>query len=109
MLDPDGMVAELATSNIFLAKDGVAITPVANGTFLAGVTRRRVIQLLRAAGAPGEEASVSVDDLKRAAEIFSTGNHAKVVPITRIEDRDLQPGPLYQKARQLYWDYAHGR
>ena len=109
MLDPDGMVAELATSNIFLAKDGVAITPLANGTFLAGVTRRRVIQLLRAAGEAVEEVRVTVDDLKRADEIFSTGNHAKVVPITRIEDRDLQPGPLYQKARQLYWDYAHGR
>jgi len=109
MLDPEGMVAELATSNIFIAKDSVAITPVANGTFLAGITRRRVMQLLRAAGEMVEEAVVSVDDLQGADEIFSTGNHAKVVPITRIEDRDLQPGPLFKKARQLYWDYAHGR
>ena len=67
------------------------------------------MQLLRAAGEMVEEAVVSVDDLQGADEIFSTGNHAKVVPITRIEDRDLQPGPLFKKARQLYWDYAHGR
>ena len=41
-----------------------------------------------------------------ADEIWSTGNHAKVVPITKIEDRALQPGPKYQMARDLYWQYA---
>lgn len=43
-----GNVAELATSNIFMAKDGVVFTPVSNGTFLAGITRQRVVGLLRA-------------------------------------------------------------
>jgi branched-chain amino acid aminotransferase len=109
MLDPDGMVAELATANIFLAKDGVAITPVANGTFLAGITRARVMQLLRDAGEVVTEAVVTTQDLLEADEIWSTGNHAKVVPVTRIEDRDLQPGPFYKKSRELYWDFAHGR
>ena len=33
--------------------------------------------------------------------------HGKVLPVTRIEDRDLQPGPVFEKARRLYWDYAH--
>ena len=42
-----------------------------------------------------------------ADEIFSTGNHSKVVPVTRIEDRNLQPGPVAKKARELYWDCAH--
>src|SRR5258708_17789342 len=48
-----GNVAELATSNIFMAKDGVVFTPVANGTFLAGITRQRVIGLLRDARVRG--------------------------------------------------------
>ena len=109
LLDPDRMVAELATANLFLAKGGVAITPLPNGTFLAGITRSRVIQLLRDAGETVKEAVVAPKDLLEADEIWSTGNHAKVVPITRIEDRPLQPGPLYKKARKLYWDYAHGR
>lgn len=109
MLDHQGNVAELATANLFLAKNGVAITPVANGTFLAGITRARVIKLLRDAGETVEEAIVTVEDLMDADEIWSTGNHAKVVPITKIEDRDLQPGPLYEMSRRLYWDYAHGR
>src|SRR5260370_25596108 len=50
MRDMLGNIAELANSNIFMAKDSVVYTPVPNGTFLDGVTRRRVIALLRAAG-----------------------------------------------------------
>jgi branched-chain amino acid aminotransferase len=42
-----------------------------------------------------------------ADEIFSTGNHSKVVPVVRIEDRDLQPGPVAKRARELYWEWAH--
>jgi branched-chain amino acid aminotransferase len=32
-----------------------------------------------------------------------------VLPVTRIGERALQPGPLYRRARELYWDFAHGR
>jgi branched-chain amino acid aminotransferase len=102
-----GNVAELATANIFLAKDGVVHTPIANGTFLAGITRRRVILLLRAAGISVVETTLRYQDFRAADEIFSTGNFIKVTPITRIDDRSLQPGPFYRKARALYWEFAH--
>ena len=39
--------------------------------------------------------------------IFSSGNFAKVAPVIRIDDRSLQPGPFYAKARKLYWEFAH--
>jgi branched-chain amino acid aminotransferase len=102
-----GNVAELATANIFLAKDGVVHTPIANGTFLAGITRRRVILLLRTAGIAVVETTLRYRDFLAADEIFSTGNFIKVTPITRIDDRSLQPGPFYRKARALYWEFAH--
>lgn len=107
MLDPDGNVAELATANLWIVKDGVAITPAANGTFLAGITRSRVISLLRAAGMPVEERVVTVEEVLAADELFSSGNAGKVQPITRINERSLQPGPVYRKARALYWEFAH--
>jgi branched-chain amino acid aminotransferase len=107
MCDMLGNVAELATANIFLAKDGMVHTPIANGTFLAGITRHRVIMLLRAAGVPVVESILRYQDFRGADEIFSTGNFIKVTPITRIDDRSLQPGPFYRKARALYWEYAH--
>jgi branched-chain amino acid aminotransferase len=107
VLDMVGNVAELATSNVFMAKDGVVFTPIANGTFLAGITRQRVIGLLRQAGVTVIEKSLTYHDFEGADEIFSTGNYSKVVPVTRIGDRALPFGPLYTTARELYWAFAH--
>ena len=107
MLDMLGNVAELATANLFIGKDGVVFTPAPNGTFLNGITRKRVIALLREAGASVVECTLRYGDFVAADEIFSSGNYSKVMPITRIDDRALQPGPLYRKARELYWAFAH--
>jgi branched-chain amino acid aminotransferase len=109
MCDALGNVAELATSNVFMVKDGVVSTPVPNGTFLSGITRQRVIKLLRGDGMEVSEATLRYQDFESADEIFSTGNFSKVVPVTRIDERALQPGPVYQKARELYWAFAHDR
>jgi branched-chain amino acid aminotransferase len=107
MCDSEGNVAELANANIFLAKDGVAYTPALNGTFLNGVTRRRVIGLLRDAGVSVVETTLSYADFQKADEIFSTGNFAKVAPIIRIDTRPLPPGPIFRQARDAYWRFAH--
>jgi branched-chain amino acid aminotransferase len=107
VLDMLGNVAELATSNIFMAKDGVVFTPVANGTFLAGITRQRVIGLLRDHGVTVTEKSLRYEDLQAADEIFSTGNYSKVAPVTKIEARPIPIGPFCTKARELYWAFAH--
>ena len=108
MLDAIGNVAELATANIWLAKDGAAHTPVANGCFLNGVTKQRVARLLQKAGVPVYERTLTFAEFLEADEIFTTGNLAKVLPITRVEQRQVQPGPIYTRARELYWSWAHG-
>ena len=107
MCDLLGNVAEMGTANIFMVKDGVVFTPAANGTFLAGITRARVIKLLREAGAQVMETTLRYSDFQSADEIFSSGNYSKVSPVNRIDDRILQPGPVYRKARDLYWQFAH--
>jgi len=107
MLDMLGNVAEFGNSNVFMAKDGVVYTPAPNGTFLDGITRQRVIGLLRGDGVTVVEATLKYEDFLGADEIFSSGNFAKVAPVSRIDDRSLQPGPFYSRARKLYWDFAH--
>lgn len=109
MLDPNSNVAEFATANLFIVKDGVAHTPVLNRTFLNGVTRRRVMQLLRDNGTDVVERSIPFDDVLNADEVFSTGNLDKVLPAARINDRDLQPGPVAKRARALYFEWAKGQ
>jgi branched-chain amino acid aminotransferase len=104
--DAASNVAELATANLWIAKDGVAMTPAGNGTFLAGITRARVLQLLRDDGVPAIETTLTRQDILDADEVFSTGNYGKVLPIAKVEDRHYQPGHVYQKARALYFEFA---
>lgn len=109
ILDPDGNVAEFATANLFfVAADGATITPQANGTFLAGITRARVIGLLAEEGIDVEQRTVRPDELDAAREIFSTGNYSKVMPCTRYGARELPIGPVATLARQRYMDFAAG-
>ena len=102
-----GNVAELATANIFIVKDGIIKTPLPNGTFLNGITRQRVIKLLREAGETLEECTLTLEDCRNADEMFATGNYSKVTPITAFDSRQFGHGPIASKARQLYWEFAH--
>jgi len=90
-----------------MAKDGIVFTPISNGTFLAGITRQRVIGLIRQSGVTVIEKTLAYQDFEKADEIFATGNYSKVVPVTRIGERSLPFGPLYTQARELYWAFAH--
>jgi branched-chain amino acid aminotransferase len=103
-----GNIAELANANVMMVKDGVVFTPSPNGTFLSGITRARVIGLLRGDGVTVVEKPLTYEDFLDADEIFSTGNYNKVAPMIRIDQRDLQVGPITRRARKLYWDFAHG-
>ncbi|HBC07132.1 MAG TPA: branched-chain amino acid aminotransferase [Rhodospirillaceae bacterium] len=106
MLDPDSDVAEFSSANLFMVKDGVVHTPAINGTFLNGITRQRVIQLLREAGVEVVERQITYDDLTEADELFATGNYSKVVPCTQLDGRTLPRGPVFQETRDMYFSYA---
>ena len=104
--DALGNVAESASANVFVVKDGVVLTPVPNGTFLAGITRARHIDLLRADGFEVREAVLTFADVEAADEVFLTGNMTKVTPVTAFDDVTYGIGPVAKRARALYWDWA---
>jgi branched-chain amino acid aminotransferase len=107
IVDGQGNVAEFATSNLFLVTAaGKVVTPLPNGTFLAGITRARVIKLLAAAGIAVEERSVRPAELDTAQEIFNTGNFGKVQPCVRYEARALPIGPMARLASERYMAFA---
>ena len=106
VVDSRGNVAEFASSNLFLVTAaGEVVTPVPNGTFLAGITRARVIALLEEAGVKVLERTVEPAELDTALEIFSTGNYGKVTPCVRYEGRALEVGPIATLARDRYLAY----
>ena len=105
-LDAMGNVAETATANIFMVRDGEVFTPIPNGTFLAGITRARHIANLRADGVTVHETVLGLGDFEEADEIFMSGNMSKVTPVTAFDERSYQIGPVAKRVRELYWDWA---
>lgn len=104
--DALGNVAETATANIFMVKDGEVFTPIPNGTFLAGITRARHIANMRADGIKVNETVLGYHDFDTADEVFMTGNMAKITPVTAFDDVQYQAGPVTKRVRDLYWDWA---
>lgn len=104
--DAIGNVAETATANVFMVKDGELFTPIGNGTFLAGITRARHISNLTADGLKIHEAVLTFDDFRDADEVFLSGNYSKVTPVTEFDGTNYQIGPVTRRARETYWDWA---
>lgn len=104
--DALGNVAETATANVFMVKDGELFTPIANGTFLSGITRARHIENARADGMTVHEAVLSFDDFRAADEVFLSGNFSKVTPVVEFDGTQYQHGPVTRRMRELYWDWA---
>ncbi|MDG1289067.1 MAG: branched-chain amino acid aminotransferase [Lentibacter sp.] len=104
--DVMGNVAETATANVFMVKDGEVFTPIANGTFLAGITRARHMSNLSADGMNVHETVLSFEDFHEADEVFLSGNMSKITPVTAFDDTSYQVGPVTRRARELYWDWA---
>ena len=104
--DAIGNVAESATANVFMVRDGEVFTPVANGTFLSGITRARHISNLRSDGMKVHETILTFEDFRNADEVFLSGNMNKVTPVTEFEGTNYQIGPVTRRVRELYWDWA---
>ncbi len=104
--DAMGNVAETATANIFMVRDGEILTPAPNGTFLAGITRARHMSNLAGEGMPVLEKVLTFADFEAADEVFMSGNMAKVTPVTEFDGVHYQVGPVARIVRELYWDWA---
>lgn len=104
--DAMGNVAETASANVFMVRDGELFTPIPNGTFLAGITRARHMENFTAAGVRVHEKVLSFQDFHEADEVFLSGNMMKVTPVKEFDGTHYQSGPLTKLAREMYWDWA---
>ena len=108
--DAMGNVAETATANIFMVREGEVLTPVPNGTFLSGITRSRHMANLAADGTPVTETVLTFEDFESADEVFMTGNMNKITPVSAFDDvsYDIGPNgnPVTRRLREMYWDWA---
>jgi branched-chain amino acid aminotransferase len=107
-----GELAECTTSNLFIVKGGVAITPPLDAGLLAGITREFVFEIGAAAGIPVIERPLRDDDLFGADEAFLTSTTREVVPIVRVDERTVgsgKPGAITKALLAGYRERARGQ
>jgi branched-chain amino acid aminotransferase len=84
-----GELCECTGSNVFVVVDGAVLTPPAESGLLLGITRELVIEWGRAAGIDVREEPLPLDVLQSADEVFITSSTKDVLPIHRVDERDL--------------------
>jgi branched-chain amino acid aminotransferase len=84
--DPVSGITEGATSNLFMVKNGILITPAVNDFILEGITRRAVIEIARNNKIPVTEGMVTPEDVLCADEVFITNSGIDIVPVIRVDD-----------------------
>jgi branched-chain amino acid aminotransferase len=97
MLNMEGYVAEATGDNLFLIRDGELTTPPTSSGALPGITRATVIDCAKEMGVPFRESLTTLYDCYNADEAFLTGTAAEVIPMIRLDGRDIgngKPGPL---------------
>lgn len=101
LLDTQGFIAEGATESVFLVKDGRLLTP-SLGTVLDSITRRSILQVARYLGIETFEGRLRPEFLFEADEIFFANTPFKVIPVRRVENREMPgaPGPMQRRL----WD-----
>lgn len=101
----EGYVAECTGDNVFVVKNGVLKTPHPGIGILLGITRKAVMEIARGMNKEVQETFMNRFDLYTADEIFVTGTAAEVVPVSRIDGREVgdgKIGPITEEIRKRY-------
>ena len=97
MLNDAGFVAECTGDNIFIVHQGRLMTPAAQQGALKGITRDAIFSVAQALSLPAEEHDLTRYDLWNADECFLTGTGAEVIPVVKLDGREIgdgKPGPV---------------
>ncbi len=105
MLNDQGFVAECTGDNIFVIHKGKIFTPAAQQGALKGITRDAVFDLANELNIPIEEHDLTRYDVWNADEVFLTGTGAEVIPVVKLDGRQIgdgKPGPIFSRVLEAF-------
>ena len=111
VLTAGGHVNESSAANIFVVRDGVAMTPPVSDDLLEGVTRKALMELMRNEGIAVAERSIDRSELYVADEVFVCGTGVQVSPVVEVDHRKVgsgEIGPIGRLVRDRYFDAVRG-
>ncbi len=97
LINAKGFVTEGASSNVFIVKNGVLITPPLSDGLLPGTRRKLVLRIAKKMKMKSREKSLRPRDILEADEVFITSSLKDILPIRRVEGKTLPvpcPGPV---------------
>ena len=110
MLSPQGFVSECTGENIFVARDGVFITPPVAAGALEGITQDSVIAIAKDLGFEVRFDYLTRSDLYVCEEMFVCGTAAEVSAVNSVDDRDIPcPGPMTSAIAAEYAKAVRGQ
>lgn len=112
MCDSQGRIAEGASSNVFVVRDGALVTPGVEIGLLPGITRMRVIELARGAGLEVTEGELVPEQVRSADEVFITSSIRGVLPVAQVDGAAIAggaPGPITTRIMDLYGGYLRAQ
>lgn len=98
-------LAEGSISNVFVVHKNVVRTPPLDTPVLPGIARAITLQLASELDLETEEVKLNVNDLLDADEVFLTNAIMQVMPVVRVEKRDIGDGKVGSVARRLFDAY----
>ncbi|MDO6514856.1 aminotransferase class IV [Neptuniibacter sp. 2_MG-2023] len=108
LYNANGELTEGSSCNAFIVKDGVVITPIQDNQILPGITRRIILDSLRADGSlKVEERVVTMDEVRNADELWITSSSKEIAPVTKLDGKPVgngEVGEVWEKAFQIYTD-----
>ena len=96
VLDATGQVIEGTTSNVFIVRGGVLLTPPLDTGALPGITRAHLLDVAAETGRAVRCEPLRPDDLTSADEVFLSSSIREIMPVVRVDDHpigDGRPGP----------------
>lgn len=110
LVSPQGQVLEGAASNVFVVRDDEVLTPPLSLPVLPGVTRRIVLELCAALGIRRRELAIDPEHLRWAEEVFLTNSVQEVLPLARLDGREVPARALGERLLAAYRErVASGR
>jgi branched-chain amino acid aminotransferase len=105
MLNDQGFVAECTADNIFSVSKGIVRTPATDEGALPGITRGAVLDIARERGMEACETRLTRHDLWCADECFLTGTGAEIVPVVKLDGRQIgdgRPGAVTRRLTEAF-------
>jgi len=104
----DGILTEASASNVFVAKNGLLLSPPKSNLILPGITYDVVVEIAQQLGMPLEFRDVREAEVRAADEVWVTSSSKEILAVVELDGKpvgDGKPGPLYRRAWQGYQEF----